>query len=387
MPSPCEDETVTEMDVITNDARNLPDVDVATVASAVSVATINQLAVTEETSWFRRYLATGALSKVDGVWTRTVQVLTTKKAQIDSMCPIARTAYVYYDDEVYDAALTEASTGITYVTQLIFDSETKLYYVYYRWKEINFKLDGPHKTIESAKKAFQAIYQEKFDVEWIERESAASENWICEVRTYEASEEVEEVEELIEESDAEVIIAREKIVEEDTNITEETETIINKEEVNHEHEASGETVLTGEDNDTIITETAEVAEPVGYEKPSAHLNAEAAAFGAGGLLVGSGVVDIGIAANAASDTGHPVSCTNDKVDGVRTPRGWLHSRRHNGRSARLSSQRATKDTDIDIEYDDPFVLEKSKPLAGGKKGGSTGLSTSALAAIMSASQN
>ncbi|KAF9969725.1 hypothetical protein BGZ75_002672, partial [Mortierella antarctica] len=69
--------------------------------------------------------ATGALEKVDGVWKRTVQVLTTRKAHVDHVCPIAKTSYVYYDDEVYDSALTENSTGITYVTQLIFDSETK----------------------------------------------------------------------------------------------------------------------------------------------------------------------------------------------------------------------------------------------------------------------
>ncbi|KAF9945606.1 hypothetical protein BGZ72_001178, partial [Mortierella alpina] len=71
-------------------------------------------------------VASGALTKVDGVWKRTVQVLTTRKAKVDHVCPIAKTAYVYYDDEVYDSVLTEKSTGITYVTQLIFDIETKV---------------------------------------------------------------------------------------------------------------------------------------------------------------------------------------------------------------------------------------------------------------------
>ncbi|KAF9354224.1 hypothetical protein BGX26_007948, partial [Mortierella sp. AD094] len=49
--------------------------------------------------------AAGAIHKVDGVWKRTVQVLTTRKAHVDEVCPIARTTYVYYDDDVYDACL------------------------------------------------------------------------------------------------------------------------------------------------------------------------------------------------------------------------------------------------------------------------------------------
>ncbi|KAG0270829.1 hypothetical protein BGZ96_006161, partial [Linnemannia gamsii] len=58
--------------------------------------------------------AHGALEKVDGVWKRSVQVLTTRKAHVDSVAPIAKTSYVYYDDEVYDAVLTEKTTGVTY---------------------------------------------------------------------------------------------------------------------------------------------------------------------------------------------------------------------------------------------------------------------------------
>ncbi|KAF9342107.1 hypothetical protein BGX26_008341, partial [Mortierella sp. AD094] len=72
--------------------------------------------------------AAGALHKVDGIWKRTVQVLTTRKAHVDKVCPIAKTAYVYYDEDVYDAVLTEKNTGVTYVTQLIYDTETKVYY-------------------------------------------------------------------------------------------------------------------------------------------------------------------------------------------------------------------------------------------------------------------
>ncbi|KAF9553209.1 hypothetical protein EC968_010614, partial [Mortierella alpina] len=179
-----------------------------------------------------------ALTKVDGVWKRTVQVLTTRKAHVDHVCPIAKTSYVYYDDEVYDSVLTEKSTGITYVTQLIFDSETKVYYVYYRWGEADYKLDGPHETIESAKSAFQITYKEKFDIEWAERETITSERWTYEIKTYETFEEIEEVEEVVEETEAEMIVVRNKETEvENTKVTEETTTTttVTKEEVTLEH--------------------------------------------------------------------------------------------------------------------------------------------------------
>ncbi|KAF9271458.1 hypothetical protein BGZ68_003595, partial [Mortierella alpina] len=184
-------------------------------------------AVSEKSSWFRRVLngaatavtdaasgagqvASGALEKVDGVWKRTVKVLTIRKAHVDHVCPIAKTSYVYFDDDVYDSVLIEKSTGITYVTQLIYDSETKVYYVYYRWGETEYTLDGPHETVESAKEAFQVSYKEKFDVEWKEREIATNDRWTYETKTYETFEEIEEVEEVVEETQAALIISREK---------------------------------------------------------------------------------------------------------------------------------------------------------------------------------
>ncbi|KAF9993659.1 hypothetical protein BGZ80_008064, partial [Entomortierella chlamydospora] len=155
-------------------------------------------------------LAAGALHKVDGVWKRIVQVLTTRKAHVDKVCPIAKTSYVYYDDDVYDAVLTEKNTGVTYVTQLIYDTETKVYYVYYRFGETDYKLDGPHKTIEAAKDAFQLTYKEKFAVEWTERETAVSDRYIYETKTYETFEEVEEVEEVVDENKAQEIISEQE---------------------------------------------------------------------------------------------------------------------------------------------------------------------------------
>ncbi|KAG0074108.1 hypothetical protein BGZ93_004583, partial [Podila epicladia] len=155
--------------------------------------------------------------KVDGVWKRTVQVLTTRKAHVDTVAPIAETSYVYYDDEVYDSVLTEKSTGVTYVTQLLYDTKVQKYYVYYRYGETDYKLDGPHETVESAKAAFKTTYQEKFGLEWSTRETTVSEYYTYEVQTYETFEEVEYVEEIVEEAEAEIIIKREQeiIVSED----------------------------------------------------------------------------------------------------------------------------------------------------------------------------
>ncbi|KAG9061239.1 hypothetical protein KI688_007577 [Linnemannia hyalina] len=140
------------------------------------------------------HAAHGALEKVDGAWKRSVPVLTTRKAHVDKVAPIAKTSYVYYDDEVYDAVLTEKSTGVAYVIQLLFDHATAKYYVYFRWGETDYRLDGPHETVESAKAVFQVTYQEQFGVQWHERETTLSERFIYEVKTYETFETLEEVE-------------------------------------------------------------------------------------------------------------------------------------------------------------------------------------------------
>ncbi|KAF9170529.1 hypothetical protein BGX20_008864, partial [Mortierella sp. AD010] len=171
-------------------------------------------------------LAADTLHKVDGVWKRTVQVLTTRKANVDEICPIAKTSHVYYDDDVYDAVLTERDTGVTCVTQLIYDTEAKAYYDYYRYGETDYELDGPHKTVEAAKDAFQLTYKDKFDVEWTERETAVSDKWTYETKAYETFEEVEEVEEVIDETKAlEIVSLQERTIEEEpTTVTETTTT-------------------------------------------------------------------------------------------------------------------------------------------------------------------
>ncbi|KAF9943499.1 hypothetical protein BGZ70_005876, partial [Mortierella alpina] len=303
-------------EVVLDHEATKKDDEVKEVVVTKTTSTVTQPAVPEKASWFRRVLRSGAavgavagavaLNKVDGVWKRTVQVLTTRKAKVDHVCPIAKTAYVYYDEDVYDSVLTEKSTGITYVTQLIFDSQTNVYYVYYRWGETDYKLDGPHDTVESAKEAFQVTYKEKFDVEWKEREIATNEKWVYEVKTYETFEEIEEVEEVIEETEAEIIIAREKAAEvEGTTIHEETKTTVTEDVVAVVHESKEETIVVEEATETvkeIVTkkETGEVTKPAVSEKSSwfrrAISGAEAAAHGAGALVVGAGAVAIGVTA-------------------------------------------------------------------------------------------
>jgi hypothetical protein len=131
-------------------------------------------AVPKGTSWFRRRLASGPLQKVDGVWKRTVSVVTTRKAHVDEKCPIAKTSFVYYDEDVYDVELIEASTGTNYISQLLYDGETEVYYVYNRYGETDYMLDGPHETIEEAKVVFKDNFKKRTEIEWEERETAFS---------------------------------------------------------------------------------------------------------------------------------------------------------------------------------------------------------------------
>ncbi|KAF8924852.1 hypothetical protein BGZ58_001364, partial [Dissophora ornata] len=223
----------------------------------VAVITTAQPAVTEQTSWFRKIAsgagaaATGVLTKVDGVWKRTVQVITTRKGHVDEKSPIAKTSYVYYDEDVYDAVVVDRNTGAKHVTQLVYDTETKAYYIYYSWSETDYKLDGPHKTIESAKDAFKVTYKNNFDIDWTERETANSDRFKYEIQTYETIEVVEEVEEDVDDKEAEVILAREKdvAVSEETTATTTTTT----------------TTVTTEDV-AVTTEDVKVVEEVNFEE-------------------------------------------------------------------------------------------------------------------------
>ncbi|KAF9546834.1 hypothetical protein EC957_009285 [Mortierella hygrophila] len=290
------------------------------------------------------HAAHGALEKVDGVWKRTVQVLTTRKAHVDTVAPIAKTSYVYYDDEVYDAVLVDKSTGVTHVTQLLYDTTTTKYYVYYRWGETDYKLDGPHETVESAKTAFQVTYHENFGVQWEERETAVSERFTYEVKTYETFETIEEVEEIVEETEAVAIIAREQeIVTEDEVITTETTTTTTT-------TTEGETVLEHVQKDVIVDKKVEVDVDVSVEvvdvevekkeakdiiitketgvvtKPAVPKGTSwfrkiatatgATAVGAGAVAVGAVAVAVDTVHDDASGAGHAAHGALEKVDGV-----------------------------------------------------------------------
>ncbi|KAF9120730.1 hypothetical protein BGW39_011136, partial [Mortierella sp. 14UC] len=207
------------------------------------------------------HAASGALTKVDDVWKRTAQVLTTCKAHVDSVAPIAKTAYVYYDDEVYDAVLTEKSTGVTYVAQLLFDSTTRAYYVYVRWGETDYRLDGPYKTVEEAKKALHDNYHEQFGVQWKERETAVSERFTYKGKTYEplkTFEAFEELEEIAEETEVIAVVAPEnEVMAEDQVIATETTTTTTT--------TQDEVVLEHVTKDVIVDKKVEVDVDVSVE--------------------------------------------------------------------------------------------------------------------------
>ncbi|KAG0014368.1 hypothetical protein BGZ82_001786, partial [Podila clonocystis] len=237
------------------------------VTTVKETGVVAQPAVSKGSSWFRRLatgagaVASGALTQVDGVWKRTVQVLTTRKAPVDAVAPIAKSSYVYYDEEVYDAVLTEKHTGVTYVIQLLFDSDTHAYYVYVRWCETDYNLDGPHKTIEAAKAAFHVTYKERFGLEWETRETTVSERWTYEVKTYETFEETEYIEEVVEDYEVKEIVAREQQV------------IIEGKVVSTEQSVSSS------HDDTVVRT---VSEQVVSQEGSASSSSRGGAFGFGG---------------------------------------------------------------------------------------------------------
>ncbi|KAF9307936.1 hypothetical protein BG003_011837, partial [Podila horticola] len=281
---------------------------------------------------------TGALTKVDGVWKRTVQVLTTRKAHVDAIAPIAETSYVYYDDEVYDSVLTEKSTGVTYITQLLYDTKVKAYYVYVRWGETDYKLDGPHETIESAKSAFQVTYKERFGLEWETRETTVSEQWAYEVKSYETYEEIEYVEEVVEETEAQLIIKKEHkvVMSEDVTVHEETTTTTTTEEVTLEHTVKEVAVVEETEKEDvqeviIVQETGVVEKPaapkgISWFKKVIGAGAAAGVVGAGtvvaGAVIAGGAVKSGTehvtsgAVHVASGVGSAALGSLEKVDGV-----------------------------------------------------------------------
>ncbi|KAG0030518.1 hypothetical protein BGZ83_004714, partial [Gryganskiella cystojenkinii] len=209
---------------------------------------------------------------------------------------------------VYDATLTQKQTGVTYVTQLLYNSEEHVYYVYVRSGETDYKLDGPHKTIEEAKTAYQVSYHDNFGVEWTERETAVNDSWSYEVKTYETFEETEEIEEVVDETEVATLIVREeKALDEKKEIKVETTTISAAAEVSVEQVTKEETVVVEEEKEqvkevVVTKETGVVAKPA-VSKGSSWFRRLAT-----GVAVGAGAV--------ASGAGSAASGALNKVDGV-----------------------------------------------------------------------
>ncbi|KAF9198224.1 hypothetical protein BGZ49_001021, partial [Haplosporangium sp. Z 27] len=177
---------------------------------------------THKESWFRKLapaavagaVADIVLSKDNGSWKKTSNVVTTRKTQVDKVYPGAETSVVYFDkdSDVYNSVVTDNVTGVTYVTQLIYNIETKTYYVYYRYDETNYELK-PYNTLEEAKIGFVENYTEKFNIPWTEHETITSERYTFVPQIYETTEVTEEIEETIDEEEAQSIITQAREVE------------------------------------------------------------------------------------------------------------------------------------------------------------------------------
>ncbi|KAF9194309.1 hypothetical protein BGZ49_003176, partial [Haplosporangium sp. Z 27] len=236
--APVEDETVTTetTTTVTTTEQEVPVTDGEEITKVITTVretgVIAQPVVSKGTSWFRR-LASGAgaaidggLKQVDGVWKRSIQVLTTRKAHVNEFFPYASTSFVYYDDDVYDSTLVEKNSGLTHHMQLLYDSKSKAYYVFNHWGEKEYDVDGPHSTIEAAKAAFLAIFTKWYGLEWSKRETAVSDRWSYQVQTYKTFEETEVVEENVDDYEVSKVVAKDQQVIADERVISSQQSII-----------------------------------------------------------------------------------------------------------------------------------------------------------------
>ncbi|KAG0007178.1 hypothetical protein BGZ81_005114, partial [Podila clonocystis] len=159
----------------------------------------------------------------------------------------------------------------------------------------DYKLDGPHDTVEVAKEAFQVSYKEKFGLEWTTRETTVSEHYTYEVQTYETFEETEYIEEVVEEEEAQIIIKQEKeiTVSEDVTVHEETTTTTTTEEIVLEHTTETTEVLVEEE--TQKEKVTEVIVETGVAKPAVSKGSSWFKKAVGGVAaVGAGAAAIGV---------------------------------------------------------------------------------------------
>ncbi|KAF9970770.1 hypothetical protein BGZ73_006464 [Actinomortierella ambigua] len=74
------------------------------------------------------------------------------------------------------------------------------------------KMEGPYETIEQAKESFYVIYKERTGIAWEHRESAVSEQWLYETKTYETFETSEVIHEVVEDYEVSEAVAKERQV-------------------------------------------------------------------------------------------------------------------------------------------------------------------------------
>ncbi|KAG0195466.1 hypothetical protein BGX31_006204, partial [Mortierella sp. GBA43] len=207
-------------------------------------------------------------------------------------------AVVYYDEEVYDSVVVDKS-GHKHVSQLIYDTEKDVYFVYYRWNETEYKLDGPHTTVEAAKEAYFISYKQTYDIEWTQRHTVVSEQWTVETIVHEEYEVVEEVEEVIEESEALEIIKIQEQTAEGVKV-EETKTVHKDDKVVVEK-------VVEVKKDIIVEDDVRVKETV-TEVTTGHVTKEAVPKGTSWFRRVTGAVG-----DAAGSVGHGIK---DAAKGV-----------------------------------------------------------------------
>ncbi|KAG0250546.1 hypothetical protein BGZ95_007159, partial [Linnemannia exigua] len=159
--------------------------------------------------------------QVGGTTTTTSHTATSSpKPLVDVACPIADQVSVFYDDEIYTTTLTQQSTGVIYVTQLLYNYVTKTYYVYLRWGDNEHSLDGPYETVEIAKQHYKKQYNETFGVSWEQRNITTNSQWSIVHQTFEVTEEYQDV--FSDEEQEHEVIDTVTVVHKDTETSRET---------------------------------------------------------------------------------------------------------------------------------------------------------------------
>ncbi|KAG0196973.1 hypothetical protein BGX28_009522, partial [Mortierella sp. GBA30] len=181
----------------------------------------------------------------------TTRTTTTSSNLVDHICPIADQVSVYHDhSELYHTAMTQRSTGNDYITQLLYNHVTKTYYVYLRWGETQYSLEGPYDTIEVAKTNFKDKYNQTFGITWEERKTTTSTQWAIVQQTLGIEEEYTEY--VSEDEDEETKFITH--VATDSKIVDEDKIVVSRDVRTHvKDEATKEITTTNERTNAVLT--------------------------------------------------------------------------------------------------------------------------------------